>query len=131
MKKTPLLNSALSEVIASLGHGDLLVIADAGLPIPPQTRRIDLALTKNIPSFLDTVCAVLQEMQVEKALLARETAQVSPHVRAQLGELLDGVPFEEISHAELKSLCAQARAVVRTGEFTPYANIILVAGVVF
>jgi D-ribose pyranase len=118
-------------VIASLGHGDLLVIADAGLPIPPQTRRIDLALTKNLPSFLDTVRAVLQEMQVEKALLARETAQVSPQVRAQVAELLEGVPFEEISHAELKSLCAQARAVVRTGEFTPYANIILVAGVVF
>jgi D-ribose pyranase len=131
MKKTPLLNSALSEVIASLGHGDLLVIADAGLPIPPQTRRIDLALTKNLPSFLDTVRTVLQEMQVEKALLARETAQVSPQVRAQVAELLEGVPFEEISHAELKSLCAQARAVVRTGEFTPYANIILVAGVVF
>jgi len=126
-----LLNSALSEVIASLGHGDLLVIADAGLPIPPQTRRIDLALTKNLPSFLDTVRTVLQEMQVEKALLARETAQVSPQVRAQVAELLEGVPFEEISHAELKSLCAQARAVVRTGEFTPYANIILVAGVVF
>lgn len=126
-----MLNSALSEVIASLGHGDLLVIADAGLPIPPQTRRIDLALTKNLPSFLDTVRTVLQEMQVEKALLARETAQVSPQVRAQVAELLEGVPFEEISHAELKSLCAQARAVVRTGEFTPYANIILVAGVVF
>lgn len=131
MKKTPLLNSALSEVIASLGHGDLLVIADAGLPIPPQTRRIDLALTKNLPSFLDTIRPILQEMQVEKALLARETAQVSPQVRAQVAELLEGVPFEEISHAELKSLCAQARAVVRTGEFTPYANIILVAGVVF
>jgi D-ribose pyranase len=131
MKKTPLLNSALSEVIASLGHGDLLVIADAGLPIPPQTRRIDLALTKNLPSFLDTVRTVLQEMQVEKALLARETAQVSPQVRAQVAELLEGVPYEEISQAELKSLSAQARAVVRTGEFTPYANIILVAGVVF
>jgi len=131
MKKTPLLNSALSEVIASLGHGDLLVISDAGLPIPPQTRRIDLALTKNLPSFLDTIRPILQEMQVEKALLARETAQVSPQVRAQVAELLEGVPFEEISHAELKSLCAQARAVVRTGEFTPYANIILVAGVVF
>lgn len=131
MKKTPLLNSALSEVIASLGHGDLLVIADAGLPIPPQTRRIDLALTKNLPSFLDTVRVVLQEMQVEKALIARETGKVSPQVKAQLAELLQDVPFEEISHAELKSLCAQARTVVRTGEFTPYANIILVAGVVF
>ena len=60
MKKTPLLNIALSEVIASLGHGDMLVIGDAGLPIPPETLRIDLALTKNIPSFTDTVRTVLE-----------------------------------------------------------------------
>jgi D-ribose pyranase len=131
MKKTPLLNIALSEVIASLGHGDMLVIGDAGLPIPPETLRIDLALTKNIPSFLDTVRTVLEEMRVEKVLVARETAQVSPQVLAELKQLLPDTPFEEISHTELKEHCAQARAVVRTGEFTPYANVILVAGVVF
>ncbi len=131
MKKTPLLNIALSEVIASLGHGDLLVIGDAGLPIPPETLRIDLALTRNVPSFRDTLAAVLSEMQVEKALVARETGQVSPQVLALLREALPDTPFEEISHAELKERCAQARAVVRTGEFTPYANVILVAGVVF
>lgn len=131
MKKTPLLNIALSEVIASLGHGDRLVIADAGLPIPPETLRIDLALTQNIPSFLDTVRTVLAEMKVEKVLVARETEQVSPHVLAELKQMLPDTPFEEISHAELKERCAQARAVVRTGEFTPYANVILVSGVVF
>jgi D-ribose pyranase len=131
MKKTPLLNIALSEVIASLGHGDQLVIGDAGLPIPPETLRIDLALTPNIPSFMDTVRTVLAEMQVEKVLVARETGQVSPQVLAGLKRLLPDTPFEEISHTELKERCAQARAVVRTGEFTPYANVILVAGVVF
>lgn len=131
MKKTPLLNIALSEVIASLGHGDMLVIGDAGLPIPPETLRIDLALTRNIPSFIDTVRTVLEEMRVEKVLVARETAQVSPQVLAELQRLLPETPFEEISHAELKERCAQARAVVRTGEFTPYANVILVSGVVF
>ena len=131
MKKTPLLNIALSEVIASLGHGDMLVIGDAGLPIPPETLRIDLALTKNIPSFTDTVRTVLEEMRVEKVLVARETAQVSPQVLAELKLLLPDTPFEEISHSELKEHCARARAVVRTGEFTPYANVILVAGVVF
>jgi D-ribose pyranase len=131
MKKTPLLNTALSEVIASLGHGDMLVIADAGLPIPPETLRIDLALTKNVPSFLQTVATVLSEMQVEKVLIAHETGQVSPQVLSELKRLLPETPFIEISHAELKEHCAQARAVVRTGEFTPYANVILVSGVVF
>ncbi|MEW6179856.1 MAG: D-ribose pyranase [Chloroflexota bacterium] len=131
MKKTPLLNIALSEVIASLGHGDMLIIGDAGLPIPAETLRIDLALTQNIPSFLDTVRVVLSEMQVEKVMVARETGQVSPQVLVELKRLMPDIPFEEISHAELKDRCAQARAVVRTGEFTPYANVILVAGVVF
>lgn len=131
MKKTPLLNIALSEVIASLGHGDMLVIGDAGLPISAETLRIDLALTQNIPSFLDTVRVVLSEMQVEKVMVARETGQVSPQVLVELKRLMPDIPFEEISHAELKDRCAQARAVVRTGEFTPYANVILVAGVVF
>lgn len=131
MKKTLLLNTALSELIASLGHGDMVVIADAGLPIPPETRRIDLALCRDMPPFLDTVRTVLSEMQVERAMIAEETGRYSPHIRSALAQMLPATPLEEISHASLKELCRQARAVVRTGEFTPYANVILVAGVVF
>ncbi|MGB9737766.1 MAG: D-ribose pyranase [Chloroflexus aggregans] len=131
MKKTLLLNSVLSELIASLGHGDMIVIGDAGLPIPPETRRIDLALCRGIPPFLETVRVIVSEMQVEKALIATETGQRSPHIRDGLGQLLPNTPFEEVSHEQLKALCRQARAVVRTGEYTPYANVILVAGVVF
>ncbi|ACL25768.1 D-ribose pyranase [Chloroflexus aggregans] len=131
MKKTLLLNSVLSELIASLGHGDMVVIGDAGLPIPPETRRIDLALCRGIPPLLETVRVIASEMQVEKALIATETGQRSPHIRDGLGQLLPNTPFEEVSHEQLKALCRQARAVVRTGEYTPYANVILVAGVVF
>lgn len=131
MKKTPLLNSALSQVIATLGHGDMLVIGDAGLPIPPHVPRIDLALTKGIPSFLDTLQAVLSEMQVERYVLASETQQVSPHIAQAVAQALAGLPCETVPHQAFKERTAQARAVVRTGEFTPYANVILVAGVVF
>jgi D-ribose pyranase len=131
MKKTALLNSALSEVIATLGHGDMLVIGDAGLPIPAETYRIDLALTRNIPPFIETVRAVLTEMQVEKVIVAKETGEVSPQVLSELKRLLPDMPFIEVSHEELKRLTRDARAVVRTGEFTPYANVILVSGVVF
>ncbi len=131
MKKTPLLNIALSELVASLGHSDMVVIADAGLPIPAETYRIDLALTRGVPGFIETVRTVLSEMQVERAIIANETARVSPQVWQDLQALLPGVPFEQVSHEELKDLCHRARAVVRTGEFTPYANVILVAGVVF
>jgi len=131
MKKTPLLNSALSQLIAGLGHGDMLVIADAGLPIPAHTPRIDLALTKNIPGFIDTLRVVLTEMQVEKAVIAQEMGRVSPAVEAGIAELLPDTAVSQVSHDEFKKMTAAARAIVRTGEFTPYANIILIAGVVF
>lgn len=131
MKKTVLLNQPLSSVIAGLGHLDTLVIADAGLPIPPATRRIDLAVSQGIPPFLDVLRAVLAEMQVQGAVIASEMTSRSPAMHAALLAALDGVPVTAIPHEELKARTTAARAVVRTGEFTPYANVILIAGVTF
>src|SRR5512136_2619105 len=131
MKKTPLLNVELSEVIAGLGHGDMLVIGDAGLPIPLDVRRIDLALTRGVPGFIDTLRVVLGEMQVQSVMVAEETGQKSPHILEEIKHLLPDTPIEFVTHAGLKTYTENAVAVVRTGEFTPYANIILVSGVVF
>jgi D-ribose pyranase len=131
MKKTGLLNQPISAVIAGLGHSDTLVIADAGLPIPPETQRIDLALTAGIPTFLDTLRTVLSEMQVERAIVAEEILDASPKAYQHIRELLGDVPIETVPHLIFKEQSCSARAVIRTGEFTPYANIILVAGVVF
>lgn len=131
MKKTKLLNQPLSGVIAGLGHGDSLVIADAGLPIPPETLRIDLALAQGIPTFLDALSVVLSEMQVERAIVAEEMVEKSLEVYAALQNLLGDVPIDQESHRVFKEMTHSAAAVVRTGEFTPYANVILVSGVVF
>ena len=131
MKKIGLLNQPISSVIASLGHMDTLVISDAGLPIPPETRRIDLALTEGIPTFLDTLHAVLIEIQVEQAIIAEEMLEASPGVYEAIKKILADVPIAAVPHLIFKNQTRSARAVVRTGEFTPYANIILVAGVVF
>ncbi|MGB8981510.1 MAG: D-ribose pyranase [Anaerolineales bacterium] len=131
MKKTTLLQSDLSHVIATLGHMDTLVIADAGLPIPAETRRIDLALTKGVPGAVQTLKVVLDEMQVEKIILAEEAKDRNPRFLAEVQELLPNVPVEFVPHVEFKTRTSSARAVVRTGEFSPYANVILVSGVVF
>ena len=131
MKKTPLLNVELSEVIAGLGHGDMLVIGDAGLPIPLDVRRIDLALTRGVPGFIDTLRTVLAEMQVQSVIVAEETGQKSPHILDAIKQLLPNTPIEVVSHELLKADTEGAVAVVRTGEFTPHSNIILVSGVVF
>ena len=131
MKKTTLLQSDLSYIIASVGHLDTLVIADAGLPIPAETVRIDLALTKDVPGAIQTLKVVLDEMKVERVILAEEVKERNPNFLAQVQELLPEVPVDFVSHADFKTRTADARAIVRTGEFAPYANVILVAGVVF
>jgi len=131
MKKIGILNREISAVIAGMGHRDAIVVADAGLPIPENTRRIDLALEKNLPGFLDTVRVILKELQVEEAILAREMREKSPEMRKALLEMLGEVQIREIPHKEFKVLVGQSKAVVRTGEFTPYANVILIGGVIF
>ena len=131
MKRTTLLHAELSGVIARLGHGDLLVIGDAGLPIPDGPRRIDLALTANVPRFRDVLAAVLSEMKVESAVVANELAPNNAAVDHELRRLLHGTPISTMSHEDFKALTRGARAVVRSGEFSPYANVILRAGVVF
>jgi D-ribose pyranase len=131
MKKTALLQSDLSYIIATLGHLDTLVIADAGLPIPPETVRIDLALTQGVPGAVQTLKVVLAEMQVEKVILAEEAQDRNPGFLREVQELLPAVAVEFVPHVDFKTRTASARAVVRTGEFSPYANVILVSGVVF
>lgn len=131
MKKTGLLNLPISTAIASLGHTDKLVVADAGLPISSTTERIDLAVSQGVPAFLDVLKSVLSEMQVEQAVIADELAVRSPEFHKSLLEMLGTIPVKTVPHETFKTLTADARAVVRTGEFTPYANVILVSGVVF
>ena len=132
MKKTGTLNAQLSRVLAELGHGDMIVIADCGLPIPPHVERIDLALTQGVPSFAQTMDVILSEMQVERLVYASEAHEHNPQVIEYVEKLTEaGVQSAELGHESFKVLTAKARAVIRTGEATPYANMILYSGVVF
>ena len=131
MKKAGLLQAELAQLVASLGHGDALVIADAGLPVPPGVRCIDLAVTHGVPGFLQVLDAVLVEMCVERALQAAELPVRSPAMAQAIRTRLAGVPLEAEPHESFKTATYAARAIVRTGECTPYANVMLFAGVVF
>lgn len=130
MKKQGILNAALAEIIASLGHTDWLVVADAGLPIPPGVPVIDLAVRCGVPTFADVLAAVAAELQVEHIVIASEVQQTSDPL-PEVADLFAGVPFTTCPHDEFKQRSARARAVVRTGECTPYHNVLLQAGVVF
>jgi D-ribose pyranase len=130
VKRTALLHAELSQVIAALGHGDMLVIGDAGLPIPDGPRRIDLAVARGVPLLADVLQAVLSEMQVESVVVADEALNGAKALPAWYPQSLGMAP-QTVSHEEFKRRSAKARAIVRTGECTPYANIMLIAGVSF
>ncbi len=139
MKKGRLLNAELSHVIARLGHTDTLTIADAGLPIPAGPQRIDLALTPGTPDFMQVVNAVALEMQVESALIAEEIKQHNPHLHSALVAVLEAlqqhqgnrITISYISHEQFKQQTQRSQAVIRSGECSPFANVILSAGVTF
>lgn len=128
MKKGKLINHPISSLIASLGHTDEIVIADAGLPIPAETQRIDLALTRGIPSFEETLKTVLEEMYVEKAYVSEEIKEYNPQILEFIQVAIGDLLVEAIPHQEFKERTKGSRAIIRTGEFTPYANVILVSG---
>ena len=128
MKKAGIINQPISAVISGLGHIDTITISDAGLPIPATTERIDLALTTGVPSFLQTLQVILEELHVEKAIVAEEMKSVSPQIFETVSQILGEVPIELVPHISFKEQTADSRAIIRTGEFTPYANIILVSG---
>jgi D-ribose pyranase len=131
MKKTPLINAPVSRVIATMGHTDALCIADAGLPISSLTERIDLAVKPGVPPFLDVLGAVLEELVVERAVVAEEIRKKSPAVLEGIRRLLGDITIDFVPHEEFKTLIERSKAVVRTGEYTPYANVILYSGVPF
>ncbi|MGJ7913630.1 D-ribose pyranase [Neobacillus sp. LXY-1] len=131
MKKNGILNSHVSEVLSKMGHTDMIVIADCGLPIPDETVRIDLSLKIGSPSFMETLEAVFEDLAIEKITLANEITENNPNIEEQIKTLLNCDTIDYISHEDFKVLTKKAKAVIRTGEATPYANIILHAGVIF
>lgn len=136
MKRTKLLNRHLSKLVASLGHLDEIVVADAGLPVPPNVGVIDLAVSPGVPGFFDVLDALVDEMIVEQAVFANEASQdLATEIEVRLAHWAaeTGKPIEHVrvAHDALKAQSARARAVIRTGECTPYANLILVSGVPF
>jgi len=128
MKRRGILNAPLSGHLARLGHTDLVVVADAGLPVPPHVPVVDLAVVLGLPAFTDVLDALLDEIVVEHAWISADADAGPPAgwVDARLAQ-----PAERVPHDRLKAMVGDARVVVRTGEATAYANVVLRCGVAF
>lgn len=131
MKKSGVLNCEISKVLAEMGHQDMLTICDAGLPIPQQSHRIDLAIHPGLPGFIDVVKVIAEELIVEKIIVAEEMEVVKQGHKHELKKIFPDIEMVAVSHEEFKKISCSSRAFVRTGECTPYANVILVSGVSF
>lgn len=128
MKRRGIINAPLSGHLARLGHTDLVVLADAGLPLPPHVPVVDLAIVFGLPSFVDVLDALLEEIVVEHAWISADADARPP---AQWVDSRLGRPAERVPHADLKAMLGDVRLAVRTGEDTAFANVVLRCGVPF
>lgn len=131
MYKTGTLNSEISKVLSDLGHTDTIVIGDCGLPVPKGVQKIDLAVRQGLPSFIDVVDEVARHMVIEHVTLAEEIKYSNPAVLKEVSSIMKDIPNDFVTHEQFKTLTENSKVIIRTGEATPYANIILRSGVNF
>lgn len=131
MKKNGILNSEISKLLSDLGHTDQITIADAGLPVPDGVKKIDLALKLGTPSFIEVLEEVLKDMAVEKVILAEEIKVDNESQLDAIHQLVDTNEVAFVSHKAFKKQSGQSKAIIRTGEATPFSNIILQSNVIF
>ncbi|MDQ3694067.1 MAG: D-ribose pyranase [Chloroflexota bacterium] len=128
MRRGGILHPALGHLLSSLGHTDYFTICDQGFPIPTGPERIDLALVDNIPTVLDVVRAVHAEWSIDRVVIASEMIEFSHEFFQALRQALPEVPYEAVSHLELKRLARDSCGTVRTADTIPYSNLLLVSG---
>lgn len=129
MKEIGVLNSSIASAISQQGHGDLLLITDAGFAIPSHLEVIDVAISENIPMVMDLLGELKKYFSVEKMYMSNEAKEISPtHFSKVSGAFGEQVEIETLPHSDFKKLSKDVKAVIRTGDFTAYGNVILVSG---
>lgn len=132
MKKNGILNSSISKVISDMGHTDMITISDCGLPVPSNVEKIDISLKLGTPGFIDTLEELLKDMKIEKIILATEIKENNKVILDKILNLVGkDIKIDFIEHNDFKEMTKDTKAVIRTGENTPYANIILVSACIF
>ena len=130
MLKTGILHPQLARVLAELRHKDTIIIGDAGLPIPKGVERVDLGWRPGDPAYLDVLEEILKYIVVEGAVFADEALTVTPdfHKKALDPSAPGASGWNTFPTQSLKERSKDAKAIVLTGEFTGYTNVILSAG---
>ena len=129
MREIGILNRDLASVLSQQGHGDLLMVTDAGFAIPSDLEIIDISLSENVPMVMDVLDELNKYFSVEKMYMSDEARELSPsHFKKVSGAFGPEIEIETIPHADLKKMSREVKVVIRTGDFTAYGNVILVSG---
>jgi len=130
VNRNRLLNAELAHAIASMGHGDLMIVCDAGFPIPSSAWRIDLAITPDVPDLETVLTPIAEHFIAEKVSYADTLPVNNVPLLKKIERLFAGAEFEPVKHeAILGEMAAKAKVIVRTGAFDPWGNILLYSGV--
>lgn len=135
--KRRILNERLAALVASLRHGEMLFIADAGSgtspkalhPLDPSVAYLDLGAVTGSPSFQDIAGAIIDAGDIEGAIVVDAMPEVNPRDFSFLVERLgrENIHFMNYipDYYEMRDRC---KAVVQTGDYAVHAQAILIAG---
>lgn len=130
MRPNRILHPQLAEALATLGHTDILLVTDAGFPIPADANRIDLGFYEGLPDVLDVLRVMRKEMFAEEVHFAGDILEFNKPLYKSLQEIFtgSGAIFKLTTHEDLvNDIAHRAKVIVRSGSFNPWANIALVA----
>jgi D-ribose pyranase len=126
MLKTGILNPHIASLLARVRHTNALVIADRGFPCWPGVETVDIALVDDVPTVLQVIDAIRPNFVVGRAFMAEEFHGANTDaVQAAFATALAGVEVNYEPHVEFKRRVPAAIGLIRTGDTTQYANIIL------
>jgi len=129
MLQQGILNPHVLHLIARVRHTNTLVIADWAFPYWPQIETVDISLTHGVPTVLQVLELLKPDFKIGRVVQAREFLETNPETtinafNTAFGEI-PNVVVERPAHLDFKKLVPSAIGLIRTGDSTPYGNIIL------
>ena len=129
MRETGIVNREICDILSTLGHTDEMIVCDAGFAIPSGVRTIDISLAENRPTVPEVLAELRKHFSVEKLVISEETKKVVPSRFKELTKSFGkGVGLEIITQPAIRARARTVKAIIRTGDFTAYSNILLVSG---
>ncbi|WP_330985669.1 MULTISPECIES: RbsD/FucU domain-containing protein [Enterobacterales] len=130
MRPGKILHPQIASALASLGHGDIILVTDAGAPIPAEANRIDLAFCAGSVDLLEILRVLRHEIFIENVIFAAEVPDSNPNLFSNVTDIFtgSGADFTLIPHSELVAkVYGRAKVVIRSGSLIPWGNFALVA----